>query len=193
MDEQRAQVWPVRIGVWIAVVAVLAFGSPAGAQQDPPGDESDPWAQLRLLAGTWEGAIDGKLGKGKGLRRYEFIVGGKYLMSRHSSVRMPQEKSPGGDQHENLGVFSFDRERKTLVYRQFMIEDVVVRYTCDAMANKLVCTSEAVESGPGMRARLTLEISNRYRFVEAYEIGWPGKELELYFTNTWTRTPTVSE
>ena len=193
MCEQRVQVWSVKIGLWLAVVAVLAAGSPAGAQQDPPDGETDPWAPLRLLVGSWEGAIDGKLGTGKGLRRYDFIVGGKYLMSRHTSVRMPQEKSPGGDQHENLGVFSFDRERKTLVYRQFMIEDVVIRYACDAVSKKLVCTSEAVESGPGIRARLTLEIPDRYRFVETYEIGWPGKELELYFTNTWTRTPTLGE
>lgn len=148
---------------------------------------------MRLLVGSWEGAIDGKLGTGKALRRYEFIIGGKYLMIRHSSVRMPQEQSPRGDQHESMGMFSFDSERNTPVFRQFMIEDVVIRYTCDAMANKLVCTSEAVESGPGIRARLTLEIRDRYRFVEAYEIGWPGKELELYFTNTWTRTPSLDE
>jgi hypothetical protein len=193
MNEERAQVWSWRIAFWISALAVLAAGLPAAAEENPPVDETDPWAPLRLLVGTWEGEIDGKLGTGKGLRRYEFIVGGRYLMSRHTSVRMPQEKSPRGDQHENLGVFSFDRERKILVYRQFMIEGVVSRYTCEAAANKLVCTTEAVESGPGIRARLTLEIRDRYRFEEAYEIGWPGKELELYFTNTWTRIPTLDE
>ena len=184
MENRRERMWSVRIGLQIAVVVVLIAGSPAGAQQDPVGGEIDPWATLRLLVGSWEGAIDGKLGRGKGLRRYEFVVGGKYMMSRHSSVRMPQEKSPRGDQHENLGVFSFDRERGTLVYRQFMIEGFVIRSTCDATANKLVCTSEAVEGGPGIRGRLTLEIRDRYRFVESYEIGWPERS-----SSSTLRTP----
>jgi len=173
-------------------LAVLAAGS-LGAQQDSADPETDPWVLLRLLVGTWEGSIDGKLGTGIGLRRYEFIVGGKFLMSSHSSVRMPQEKSPKGDKHEDMGVFSFDSERQTLVYREFMIEGIVSRYTCEAMAGKLVCTTEAVEGGPGIRARRTIEIIDQYKFVENYEIGWPGKELELYFTNTWTRTPTLGE
>jgi hypothetical protein len=123
-----------RAGFWLEVLTVLVAVAPAGGQDDdpsPPG-ETDPWASLRMLVGSWEGAIDGKLGTGTGLRRYEFIVGGKFLMVSHSSVRLPQEKSPQGDQHEELGVFSFDRERQTLVFRSFMIEGVVSRYLCEA-------------------------------------------------------------
>jgi hypothetical protein len=148
---------------------------------------------LRPLVGSWEGSIDGKLGTGTGVRRYEFILGGKFLMCRHTSVRLPQEKSPAGDQHEELGVFSFDSEKKAIVLREFMLEGVVPRSVCETEAGKIVCTTEAVESGPGIRARLTLEIIDRYRFRETYELAWPGKELELYFDNEWTRVPALDD
>ncbi len=154
-----------------------------------PAEAPDPWAPLRLLVGTWEGEIDGRLGKGRGVRRYEFVVGDRYLLCRHVSVRLPQEKSPEGDQHEELALFSFDTERGQVVYREFMIEGVVVRSACEVDGMRVVCTSEAVESGPGIRARLTLEIADRYRFTEIYELAFPGRELELYFTNRWTRAP----
>ena len=181
------------LGLLAAMLALLAIGFPVQAEQDAPPSEpaktSDPWAPLKLLAGSWEGDIDGKLGKGKGVRRYEFIMDDQFLLCRHRSVRLPQEKSPNGDQHEEMGVFSFDSQRKTLVYREFMSEGVVVRSPCKVDGMKVVCTSEAVESGPGIRARLTLEITDRYRFTEVYELGWPGKDIEHYFTNHWTRSP----
>ena len=65
------------------------------------------------------------------------------------------------------------------------------RSVCETEANRVVCTTEAVESGPGIRARLTLEIIDRYRFVERYELAFPGKELELFFEIQWTRKPVL--
>lgn len=152
-----------------AVLALIATLTPAGAQEEPTPDRpSDPWAVLKQLEGTWDGEIDGKLGTGRGVRRYQLILDDQFLLCRHRSVRLPQDKSPAGDQHEELGVFSFDRERQAIVYREYMIEGVVVRSRCQAAGSKLVCTSEAVESGPGIRSRLTLEITDRYRFTETY-------------------------
>ena len=190
------------LALGLAAFVGLTIGWSAAAQQEDAGasagedaatDRADPWVLVRMLVGSWQGAIDGKLGQGRAVRRYELVVGGKYVMSRHSSVRLPQEKSPEGDQHEEIGLFSFDSERKILVYRVFMIEGVVSRYACEATATKLVCTTEAVESGPGIRARLTLEIRDRFQFVERFELGWPGQEIELYFTNQWTRAPALSD
>ena len=185
-----------RVVACLAFVAALA--GPSGrsvlaAQAETPQSATDPLILLKQLVGTWEGEIDGKLGKGKGVRHYEMILGGRFLLCRHRSVRVPQEKSPKGDQHEELGVFSFDSERKTIVYREFMSEGVVVRSPCEVAGSRVVCTSEAVESGPGIRARLVLEIADRYRFTETYELGWPGKEMEHYFTNQWTRSPAAMD
>lgn len=181
--------------VIVAILAAFAAAGPSAWAEPTEGEsspaETDPWAPLRPLAGTWHGEVDGKLGTGTGVRRYELILGERYLMSRHSSVRLPQEKSPKGDQHEELGIFSFDSERQKIVWREFFIEGVVSRYVCETAPKKVVCTSEAVESGPGIRARLTLDITDRYRFEELYEIAWPGKELEAYFHIRWTRAPAL--
>jgi len=174
--------------------AFLAMGSPLHAQDaaTPPAP-ADPWGVLLELVGSWDGRIDGKLGTGHGVRRYELIMGERYLLARHRSVRLPQERSPAGDQHEELAVFSYDRERQTIVYREFLSEGVVVRSPCRVDARKVVCVSEAVENGTGIRARLTLEITDRYRFTEIYDLGFPNREVEHYFTNHWTRTPVSQE
>lgn len=178
---------------------MLALWAPSALAQDAPEQEEarktdDPWGPLRLLEGAWEGAIDGKLGTGKGVRRYEFIMDGKFLMSRHISVRLPQPASPEGDEHEELGVFSYDGERESVVLREFMGEGIVIRSPCTIDGPSVVCISEAIESGPGIRARLTLTISDRYHFSEKYEIAWSeGQELQHYFSNEWTRVPRPSD
>ena len=71
------------------------------------------------------------------------------------------------------------------------VEGVVSRHVCETEATRIVCNSEAVEGGPGIRARLILDIADRYRFEESYEIAWPGKELEPYFHIRWTRVPAL--
>lgn len=183
----------------LAIVLALTWGPAVVFSQTQPQQENGPegedrWGPLRLLEGDWEGAIDGKLGTGRALRRYEFIMEGQYLMSSHNSVRLPQGQSPEGDQHAELGVFSFDSERETLVLREFMGEGVVVRSPCTVEDATVVCISESVESGPGIRARLTLMIEDRYRFTEKYEIAWSKEhELEVYFNNQWTRAPSLHD
>ncbi len=176
---------------WTVAVPLLPGQTPQGSPPQKSAASADQWGPLKLLVGVWEGEIEGKLGQGKGLRRYEFILGERFLQSRHISVRLPQEKSPKGDEHEEMAVFSWDGQRGSIVQREFFSEGVVVRSLCVVEGMKVVCNSESVENGPGIRARLTLEIIDRYRFTETYEIAWPGKELEHYFTNKWTRSASL--
>lgn len=151
--------------------------------------EKDPWGPLRSLEGHWEGAISGKLGTGTGVRDYELILDAHFLTFRHASVREPQEKSPEGDHHRELSIFSFDSERQKIVLRSFNVEGFVLQYLCNAAGNKITCESERVESGPGFRARVEIDIKSPYEFTERFELAEPGKDLELYFTNRWTRAP----
>ena len=74
--------------------------------------------------------------------------------------------------------------------REFMVEGVVVRSPCEATSERIVCVAEHVESGAGIRARLTLEIESPYAFTEIYELAFPDdEELLPYFRNRWTRLP----
>ncbi len=87
----------------LAVLVLLGAGLPGVAEE---GASTDPWEPLRFLAGRWNGSIDGRLGTGTAKRHYEFVLGGRFLLTKHSSVRLPQEKSPEGDHHEEIGLFS---------------------------------------------------------------------------------------
>jgi hypothetical protein len=181
-----------RIILLAGILVFMTCGLTAKASEHDdaaaPVESPDPWAALEMLDGNWEGAIDGKLGTGRGFRRCERLMGDRYLVCRHSSIRLPQEKSPKGDQHEELIVFSYDREREIIVQREFMSEGVVVQSTCTTEGMTVTCHSEAVESGTGIRSRLELEFADRYRFTEEYWLAWPGKDFEHYFTNLWTRS-----
>ena len=87
-------------------------------------------------------------------------------------------------------MFSYDTERQKIILREFFIEGVVTRSVCEATGTQLVCIAEHVESGPGIRSRLTLEIHNPYAFDETFELAFPDDEaLVVYFTNRWIRVP----
>ena len=179
------------VAVFAAVLSSTA--TPWASAQETTTDEADLWAPFRLLAGTWEGRIDGKLGTGRGVRRYEFALDDLYLVVRHASVRLPQEKSPAGDYHRELAVYSHDRERDVIVLRDFKIEGYVLVYACEVEPKRFVCTTEHVESGPGWKARLSVEVEDRYRMKETFELAPPGRDLEVYFTNAWTRVPDLAD
>ena len=173
--------------VVVALIAVALAGAMGNAAQ-----ASDPWGPLRQLEGQWEGTIEGALGSGKGSRQFEFVLDGQFLLYRHASVRLPQEKSPKGDHHRELAVFSYDSERKTIVLREFMVEGFVVRSLCEVTEYRVVCVSEEVESGKGIRARLTLEFESDHGFKEIYELAFPKDEtLKHYLANRWTRLPVL--
>ena len=175
----------------LACFTMFIFLGPALFGVAEENASTDPWKPLRFLAGEWNGSIDGRLGTGTGKRHYGFVLGGRFLVMKHSSVRLPQEKSPQGDNHEEIGIFSVDGERNKLVLRSFNIEGFILQYACDAVeTGRLVCVTEQIENGRGIRARLTVTKQSSHSFEEVFEIAWrEGEDLSVYFTNTWTRAP----
>ena len=174
---------------FVLVLVGLVF-SPAAASSQEETAPPDPWEPLRLLPGVWQGEIDGRLGTGSGIREYRFILDGQFLEQRHGSVRLPQEKSPAGDHHRELSVFSYDRDRETIVLRSFIVEGYVNTYTCDTEPMRFVCTAEHTENGLGFQVRWTIEIESPYEFNEIFELASPDEEeLSVYFTNRWVRQP----
>ncbi len=166
------------------LLGLSAISFPALAAND------DPLARLDFLIGNWHGEIDGKLGTGTGERVYERVADGTYVMMRHESRRPPQPKSPNGDKHHEISIYSWDRTGERLVLRQFVSEGFVNQYGCSPIeppAIGFVCVTESVESGPGVRARTTLTKISDNLFEERFELAWPGEELELLLTNRWHR------
>ena len=182
-----------RIAVASVVIMAILSTAEKGRSQEAPAQE-DPWQLLRTLEGTWAASISGRLGTGEGIRAYEFIMDRRFLQLTHESVRLPQPQSPSGDHHRELGVFSYDTTRGTIVYRQFIVEGFVLRYACEAdeTERRLVCLSESVENGEGLRARETIELTSDHTFEETFELADPGEDFKVLFTNHWRRKPNLN-
>ena len=172
-----------------AVVAVLlaALAMTTAARQPAA---ADPLAPLDRLIGRWQGTTEGQPGKGTVEREYTRILNGRFIQEKGLSVYAPQEKNPKGERHEELGIFSFDRARKRIVFRQFHVERFVNQYVQEpsAAGEPLVFVTEAIENIPaGWRARETYRFLNADEFEEVFELAQADKPFEVYSRSRFKR------
>jgi hypothetical protein len=163
-------------------IMALILALPAGVAAQPSGDPG-PWAALERFVGDWQGTAVGEAGSGTVVRRYAKVMGGRYIQETNTSTYPPQEKNKKGEVHEHSGMFSYDRQRKVLVLRQFHVEGFVntYRHSAEAGADKLVFDSESFENfSNAWKARETYEFSGDDRFVETFELAPPGKPFQVY-------------
>jgi hypothetical protein len=115
-------------------------------------------------------------------RRYNWVLGDRYLHEVNTSVYPPQERNKKGERHDHWSLFSYDRARKLIVMRQFHIEGFVNTYRLvQAGPNKIVFESEAFENlSNSWRARESYEFTDPNEVVEIFELAAPGKEFEIY-------------
>lgn len=106
------------------LLCMLLVSGPAGAADPIP----EHWQPVARLIGTWSGTSTGSAGEASVQRRYVFVMGGRYIHETNTSTYPPQEKNKNGEVHEHWGMFSYDKQRKTLVLRQFHIESFVNTY-----------------------------------------------------------------
>ncbi|MBZ5500306.1 MAG: hypothetical protein LAP85_28260 [Acidobacteriia bacterium] len=153
--------------------------------------KADRLAAVRFFVGQWHGTATGEPGKGTVVREYLLVLGGKFLQGKNVSHWAATEKTPTGEIHEDMGFFSFDNARKTVIYRQFHIEGFVNQYAMQPIQDPktLVFVSEAIENiAPGWRAKETYHILGNDEFEEVFELAAPGKEFEVYSKSSLRRT-----
>ena len=179
---------PGQRGVMVSAIWVLVglAGSATGQQPD-----ADAWAPVRFMVGEWEGRAAGEAGTGTVRRSYAFVLKDRYLHEKNRSTYPPQVANKAGEVHEHWSFFSYDRQRKTLVLRQFHQEGFVNQYVlsaADSGPGKLVFTSEQFENfDNSWRAKETYDIRSQDEFVETFELAAPGKDLTVYSRNAFTR------
>ncbi|MGH9311606.1 MAG: hypothetical protein ACRD1S_00265 [Vicinamibacterales bacterium] len=170
-----------------AICVLLLPAERVTGQQTNP----DPWEPIRFLVGDWEGRAEGQAGNGTVRRTYAFVLEDRYLHEKNVSTYPPQEANKTGEVHEHWSFFSYDRGRKTLVLRQFHQEGFVNQYalnTAESRRGKLVFDTERFENfDNGWRGRETYEIRSVDEFVETFELGAPGKTLQVYSRNHFMR------
>ena len=174
----------------ITAFLFLAFAATGVHSEDK---KPDPWQPVRFLVGNWEGTASGQAGSGTVSRSYEFILGGQFIQERNTSTYPPQEQNKAGEVHQHLGFLSYDRDRKTLVLRQFHQESFVNLYSLNQSASSptlLVFESEHFENfDNSWKAKETYEIISNNEFIETFELAPPGKPFEVYSRNHFKRAP----
>jgi hypothetical protein len=124
-------------------------------------------------------------------RKYELILGDRFIQVKHKSVYAPQPKNPKGETHEDVGFVSYDRLKKQHLFRQFHIEGFVIQYRLESTSadgKVMVFVSDSIENIPsGWRARETFRILSDNEFVETFELAGPDKEFSVYSENRFTR------
>ncbi len=129
-----------------AVLGVASAGPVTQSQQDV-------WAPLRGLVGIWQGTSEGKFGPATLETTWKFVLDGKFLQSTTMSIS-------DDEVHQDLGMLSYDKERKRFVYRAFYSEGYVSKYLLSISEDgkTLEFETESVENGfaPGLRAKDTL-------------------------------------
>lgn len=166
-------------------VAMALISSSAWAQT------AEPWKPLERFVGTWQGTASGQAGEGAVVRTYTKVMGGRFIQEVNTSTYPVQEKNKKGEVHEHSGMFSYDKQRKVLMLRQFHIEGFVNTYkqVSDSGATKLVFESEAFENfNNSWKARETYEFDGDERFVETFELAAPGKDFQVYSRTELKRT-----
>ncbi len=142
------------------------------------------WEPLSFLIGKWEGEGSGQAGSGKYERSYQLVLNGRFIHGRNKFTYPPQEQNSNGEVHEDWGFISYDKVRKTFVYRQFHIESFVNQYVMDYLSpngTEMVFVSESIENiPPGWRAKETYHVISHDEFIETFELAEPDKDFEVY-------------
>src|SRR5262249_25624441 len=146
---------------------------------------------LSRFIGKWKGTGSGDPGNSTVERTYASVLGGNFIEVRNRSTYAPQEKNPKSEAHDDTCYFSFDRARKSFVFRLFHVEGCAnqsLSQTPDFAGSELVMISEAIENiGAGFRARETFRFSSANAFEEIFEIAEPGKGFAVYSHNKLAR------
>ncbi len=172
---------------------MLVAGSRSSMAQPPAKD--DPWRRIRSLVGEWVGEAEGEPGKGSVKRSYQFVLNGRFLYEQNVSTYPAQPKNPKGEVHEHRSFFSYDRARKTIVFRQFHQEGFVNQYVMlsEAKASVVVFETEALENLPsGWKARESYELVSPDEFVETFELAEPGAAFHVYSRSRFRRVTGAS-
>jgi hypothetical protein len=142
------------------------------------------WEPLYFLLGKWEGIGSGQPGSGQYIRSYELILNDRFIYGRNKSTYPPQDNNPEGEVHEDWGFISYDKGRKTFVYRQFHVEGFVNQYVMEYLApdgKEIVFVSESIENIPaGWRAKESYQVISSDEFIETFELAEPGKDFQVY-------------
>lgn len=149
------------------------------------------WLPFKHFIGSWKGTGEGSNGKGAYERSYQFTLNKKFIEVKNKSVYPSTMENPKGYIHEDHGFISYDKARKTFIYRQFHNEGFVNQYAIESISTDgktFIFVTESIENIPkGWRGKETYTISET-ELTEAFELAEPGKGFESYTKASFKKT-----
>ena len=149
------------------------------------------WAPMRFFIGSWSGVGEGQSGTAVCERNYQWALNGNFIQVRSKSAYAPQEKSPQGEIHEEIGYINFNSVENNFMLREFHVEGYVNEYRLESISpdrKKFTFTSFEIENIPkGWRAREIYEIVSIDEYIETFELAAPGKDFTTYTKSTMRR------
>jgi len=146
---------------------------------------------LDVLIGEWQGT-----GKGFGNNTsvinssFTWVMDNSYIEVQNESFFKATEKKPAGDHHIDKGYISYDKIRKTVVFRQFNSEGYINQYVLDSTSTKdrLVFKSENIENFmPGGSAEWIIDFTSKNKITTTFNVIFPGKKAQCFGTNSLTK------
>ncbi|HEY6959219.1 MAG TPA: heme-binding beta-barrel domain-containing protein [Candidatus Limnocylindria bacterium] len=136
---------------------------------------------LEWLVGTWEGTATGEPGTGTQTRRYEVVLGGRFILGTNTTRWAATPSHPEGELHEDLSLIGYDRAAKRFVMHVFYVEGFVAEHVGERVdADTWMFTAARVQNAPaGMRSREIL-VHRGDELLPRFELSMPGKEFAPY-------------
>ena len=168
--------------------SVLLASSPALAAA-----AEDGLAPMSPLVGDWTGVSEGDPGRAATTRHAERAQNDHFIMIQGRSVYPKQEKNKKGEIHTQLDVWSYDKQRKLIMLRQFDSLGFASTYAQDGAAStkgRIVLVSEHLENVPSdWKARYTYEFRGTDEYHEFFELDPDGKGFQPYVSGNFLRSP----
>jgi hypothetical protein len=117
-------------------------------------------------------------------------MNGEYIDVINESNFEPTEKNPMGEHHLDKGFISYDKSRKTIVFRQFNNEGYYNQYFLnndDSDENTLVFETEYIENFvPNGKAKWTVKKISENEIETIFDVSF-GKDYKCFGTNRLIR------
>jgi len=146
---------------------------------------------FNFLIGNWQGVETGMAGNGIGYRTYSYELGENYIMQKNQSTFPKSDKKPIGEVHKDIGMFSYNSNKKEIVYRSFNIEGFTNVFVLDSTLStetKFGFITREIENNPGnWKARVIIEKISDTEFKEFFDIAMDGENFKPFLQNHWTK------
>jgi hypothetical protein len=156
--------------------------------------QKNPLERLNFLIGDWNGT-------GKGYNdatskveiSFYYIMKGKFIEMNAESRFAAVGKNDKGQFHQEKGFFSYDEDRKLIIYRQFSNDGYVNQYYMNdtiSTSHTLVFDTEKTENFiPDGKARWIIQKEGDRQLSTSFNVAFPGQDFVSFGTKQLRRNP----